>query len=159
MPGGVTSRMLRRWLEDHGPALALYAAQWTASADDCVQEALVEAAALPRAPDRPEAWLFRRVRQRALNAARGERRRRDTEAAAWRERLAARDRSADPTESRELLDLLETLPPDDCEVVLLRFWSDLTYAEIATVTGASSSAVHRRMTAALNHLREHWDTP
>ncbi len=45
-----TAELLAALLDEHGPALALYAAQWTDAPEDCVQEALVELARLPIAP-------------------------------------------------------------------------------------------------------------
>src|SRR6188474_3382553 len=42
--GSVTPELLGRLLDEQGGALALYAAQWTDAADDCVQEALIELA-------------------------------------------------------------------------------------------------------------------
>ena len=69
MPG-VDATLIAEMLDRHGPALAFYARQWTSTADDCVQEALVELARQPATPDNPAAWLYRVVRNRALNAAR-----------------------------------------------------------------------------------------
>ena len=71
----VDERQLAELLDRHAAALALYAAQWTSAADDCVQEALVELARQASGPDNPVAWLYRVVRNRALNAARSARRR------------------------------------------------------------------------------------
>ncbi|MEQ8848340.1 sigma-70 family RNA polymerase sigma factor [Botrimarina sp.] len=158
MPERVDSAALGRLLAEHGPALALMAAYWTNSADDCVQEALIELASLPSAPDRPEAWLYRRVRQRALNAARAGGRRQKHEDEAWRERLARRG-EADPAKAAELVDALAGLPPEERELVTLRFYSGLSYAEVAEALGASKSAVHRRTEAALERLRQLLQAP
>ncbi len=51
MNGPIDAELLGRLLDEHGAALALYASQWTDSADDCVQEALVELARQRQAPD------------------------------------------------------------------------------------------------------------
>ncbi len=74
MTGPIDAEQLGRLLDEHGPALALYAAQWTDDPDDCVQEALVELARQRQSPDYVVAWLYRVVKHRALNAARGDRR-------------------------------------------------------------------------------------
>src|SRR2546423_10524135 len=87
MKAPIDAEMLGRLLDEHGPALALYAAQWTDSADDCVQEALVELARQRPSPEHVVAWLYRVVKHRALNAARGDRRRRERESRAMAERL------------------------------------------------------------------------
>ena len=70
MPGPIDAELLGQLLDELGPALALYAAQWTDAADDCVQEALVELAGQTTVPDNVRAWLYRVVKHRALNAAR-----------------------------------------------------------------------------------------
>src|SRR3954454_5494218 len=79
MDGPIDVELLGRLLDEHGPALALYAAQWTDAADDCVQEALVELARQRQLPDHLVAWLYRVVKHRAPNVARGDRRRRERE--------------------------------------------------------------------------------
>src|SRR5260370_23966564 len=89
MTGPIDAEQLGRLLDEHGRALALYAAQWTDSADDCVQEALVELARQPSAPENLRAWLYRVVKHRALNAARGARRRLARESRIANERLVA----------------------------------------------------------------------
>ena len=62
--------LLGRLLDAHGAALELYAAQWTDAAADIVQEAFVELIRRNRVPDRTVPWLYRVVRNRAINAAR-----------------------------------------------------------------------------------------
>src|SRR5215211_7067168 len=87
MTGPIDAEHLGRLLDEHGPALALYAVQWTDAADDCVQEALVELARQRQSPEHVVAWLYRVVKHRALNAARGDRRRRERESRAMAERF------------------------------------------------------------------------
>src|SRR5260221_5767069 len=91
MTGPIDAEQLGRLLDEHGAALALYAAQWTDAADDCVQEALVELARQRQSPEHVVAWLYRVVKHRALNAARGDRRRRERESLAMAERLRANE--------------------------------------------------------------------
>src|SRR5262249_48674931 len=88
MNAPIDAELLGQLLDEHAPALALYAAQWTDSADDCVQEALIELARQPQRPGNVVAWLYRVVKHRALNAARGARRRRERETRAFVERFA-----------------------------------------------------------------------
>jgi RNA polymerase sigma-70 factor (ECF subfamily) len=149
----VTPEALSRLLAEHGPTLTLVASYATASADECVQEALVELAKLPRSPDNPVAWLYARVRQRALNAARAARRRIEHEQTAWRERLAPASDGVDPAEVVDLVEALAALTDDERELVTLRFYGGLSYAEVATVVGGSKSAVHRASEAAIDKLR------
>src|SRR5215216_5389321 len=93
MTGPIDAEQLGRLLDEHGPALALYAAQWTHAADDCVQEALVELARQRQSPEHVVAWLYRVVKHRALNAARGDRRRRERESQVMAERFSETEKS------------------------------------------------------------------
>lgn len=149
--------LIARLLDQQGAALALYATQWTAAADDCVQEALMDLARQPQTPDSPVAWLYRVVKRRALNAARGERRRREREQAVGQIRLAAA--GSPPTEFAEITELLQQLDGADREAVVLRLWGGLTFAEIADTMGQSTATAHRRYEQALERLRQLWDAP
>jgi len=150
--------LLSRLLQDHGAALALYAAQWTESAEDCVQEALVELARQPTVPENTLAWLYRVVKHRALNAMRSQRRRRQRETEAWRRRLVHRvgDAAGAPA---ELLDTLGQLSPQQREIVVLRVWGGLSFAEIATASDVSTSSAHRHYDQAIETLRKLWNEP
>ena len=79
--GPVEPELLGRLLDRHAAALELYARQFCHSAEDVVQEAVVELACQPGAPDDPVAWLYRVVRNKAIGVARSTRRRRRREAA------------------------------------------------------------------------------
>ncbi len=153
----VDAALIAEMFQRHAPALALYARQWTASADDCVQEALVELARQQAAPDNPPAWLYRVVRNRAMNAARASRRRTAHEQAAAAGRTQS-DRS--PTDSAavvDLEDLLSQLEPSAREIVVLRVWGGLAWQEIAEVVGGSKSGAQRHYVQALEQLRNHWE--
>ncbi|MGL4513278.1 MAG: sigma-70 family RNA polymerase sigma factor [Lacipirellulaceae bacterium] len=153
MPQRVTPDLLSRLLAEHGGALALMAANRCAAPDDCVQEAFVELAKLPTPPENPAAWLFARVRQRAINAARAARRRSEHEQTAWRDRLAPAGEAIDRGEVLDLVQALAALDADERELVTLRFYSGLSYAEVAALVGGSKSAVHRATEAAIEKLR------
>lgn len=150
------ARWLAGLLDTHGGPLAAYAAQWTTSADDCVQEALIELAGVDPPPRHPAAWLYRVVKHRALNHARGERRRGRREQLAWQARLQSGVAGDD---RRDLLDAVAALPELEREVTILRIWGGLTFEEIATVLGQSSSTLHRRYTQAIESLRQQWEAP
>jgi RNA polymerase sigma-70 factor (ECF subfamily) len=149
--------LIARLLDQHGGALALYAAQWTDAADDCVQEALVELARQPTSPENVVGWLYRVVKHRALNAARGRSRRREREIESWRRRLihegpAAADRA-------DLLEAVERLPADQRELIVLRVWGGLSFAEIAEATDVATSTAYRKYQEAIESLRQQWNEP
>jgi len=60
---------LGRLVDRHAAALELYARQWCDTPEDVVQEAFLKLASQRSLPDKPAAWLFRVVRNGALNAA------------------------------------------------------------------------------------------
>jgi RNA polymerase sigma-70 factor (ECF subfamily) len=155
MPVPVDATLIAELFERHAAALALYASQWTTAADDCVQESLVELAKQPAAPRNPTAWLYRVVRNRALNAARASRRRTEHEQTAAQVRGEPRFSEAGPAEQAELNDLLKTLPDDAREIVVLRIWGQLAWREIAELLGSSSSSAQRHYVQALEQLRKH----
>lgn len=148
------SRWLGELLDQHGAALALYAAQWTTAPDDCVQEALVRLAGENPPPQRTVAWLYTVVRRQAINQARSQRRRHEREQIAWQQRLASR---SSRQERDELLDAVASLPQELRELVVLKIWGGLTFEEIASVLGVSSSTLHRKYREALDRLRKLWE--
>jgi len=153
MPRPVNAALISEMLRAHGAALELFAAQWTAEAEDSVQEAMVELAGQSKAPDNPRAWLYRVVRNRAMNQARAARRR------AAHEGLAARLRPIgdDVVDTAEIADALASLADDEREVVVMRVWGQLTWQEIAEVIGKSSSSAERRFQAGLEALKKIWE--
>ena len=154
---------LARMVSERSAALVLYARQWTtdpAAAEDVVQDALASLLAQTRPPDDPVAWTYRAVRNGAIDAARTSSRRRR------RERAVAKGRR-DWFESRPdvLIDAraaegaMQQLPPASREIVVLRIWSGLSFAQIAAVTSTSLSTVHDRYAAALRQLRTMLEKP
>ncbi|MEM9352401.1 MAG: sigma-70 family RNA polymerase sigma factor [Planctomycetota bacterium] len=139
-------------MDRHADALAFYAAQWTTAPDDCVQEAFVELAGLSEEPESVTGWLYRVVRNRALNAARSQRRRVRREQEALRLRPEATEDGAE-AENAELLAAVDRLGPEDRELIVLRVWSGLSWEEVAGLVGTSSSTAHRRYAAALKRLK------
>jgi len=145
---------LARLLSEHAAALALFAAQWTDAADDCVQEALIRLAGQVPWPDNAVAWLYRVVKNQAINQARSGDRRRRHECLAARLRQEASDSGEAPVDTNTLAAALESLDPAQREVLVAKVWGKLTLEQIAEVVGGSKSAVHRRYEAALAALRE-----
>src|ERR1051326_5671571 len=143
MNGPIDAELLGRLLDEHGPALALYAAQWTNAADDCVQEALVELARQARPPEHVVAWLYRVVKNRALNEARGYRRRRERESHATAARLAESQTAFNQADPNTAIEALLQLDPDERELVVLRIWGNLKYEDIAASLNMSISTTHR----------------
>ena len=149
----------RRWLEEHAPKFLLFARQQArseADAQDLVQEAVVEAA--QRQNDEsppPPALVFATVRRRAIDLARREDRR------AGRE-LAAMEPGSEcwfdtSVEQRELSQLIQSamsrLPDMYREVITLKVWGGLTFAEIADTVGIPANTAASRYRYGLEELR------
>jgi RNA polymerase sigma-70 factor (ECF subfamily) len=151
-------------IDQHAAALELYARQWCATAEDVVQEAFLKLAGQSHRPDNPVAWLFRAVRNGAINAGIAARRRRRHEmeavedARAWFRAPADESASVaiDPTDAEAEL---RHLPLDQREVIVAHLWGGLTFEQIGQLAGTSSSTAHRLYAAGLATLRERLGVP
>ena len=160
MPPGPPGPELLAWVLDrHAAALELFARQWCDSPEDVVQEALIELARQPAAPDDVVCWLYRVVRNRAISAARSSRRRRNRESIATPREAWFAPTPDDALDARTAAEALAALPQEQREVVVARLWGGLTFAEIARLTETSDSTAHRRYEAALNELRQRLNLP
>jgi RNA polymerase sigma factor (sigma-70 family) len=161
MDGPIDAEQLGRLLDEYGAALALYAAQWTDAPDDCVQEALVELARQQQSPEHVVAWLYRVVKHRALNAARGARRRRERESRAIAERFPEAQQPAafDSDDTVAAKDALVQLEPEERELIVMRIWGNLTYDEIGSALNISTATAYRQYVRALTRLRNILELP
>jgi RNA polymerase sigma factor (sigma-70 family) len=153
--------LLGRLIDRHAAALELYARQWCDGPEDVVQEAFVKLAAQPRTPLNPAAWLFRAVRNGAINAVIARRRRRHHEAKAaaevpaWFEVDASARHGPEPGGDPETAQAaLSALPVEQREVIVARLWGGLTFEQIAELIGTSASSAHRLYHSGLSALRE-----
>ncbi len=144
----------RLW-DEHSAPLVLYAQQWCDSPEDVVQEAFLLLVRQVVAPDNPVGWIYRVVRNRAINAARsrGRRARREDAVAAggqpWFE--TTEDARLDAAAATEALRLL---PIQQREAIVARLWGGLSFDEIARLSGTSASTVYRGYQRGLSTLRE-----
>jgi RNA polymerase sigma factor (sigma-70 family) len=110
-----------------------------------LQQALVDLVRQQHIPEQPVAWLFQAVRRRAMNWARGERRRAEYHRRASEGReawfLEDRDQAID---SEQLAEMLRRLPALEREIVVARIWGELSFEQIAALVGVSTSSAHRR---------------
>jgi RNA polymerase sigma-70 factor (ECF subfamily) len=154
--GAIDAELLGRLLDRHGAALALYAAQWTETPEDCVQEAFVELARQRVLPEHVVGWLYRVVKNRALNMARGARRRREREARSIAGRFVIDQSPAtfDQGDKATLVEALDHLAAADRELIVLRIWGGLTFEEIASAHSVAVSTAYRQYLQALESLRQ-----
>jgi RNA polymerase sigma-70 factor (ECF subfamily) len=160
---GSERERLARAVVDRTSVLALYARQWVddlARAEDVVQQALTSLLTEAQAPNDPVAWMYRAVRNAAIDHARSESRRRRRERVVARERGEWFDTSEDAAiDGRTAEAALQQLPPQQREIVVMRVWGGLRFAQIAELVGLSVSSTHDRYTAALAALRAALEKP
>ena len=150
------------WFDANAPALILFARPWTAShsdAEDVVQEAFVRfwRVGRHRAQD-PKAYLFATVKRVALDSRRSELRRERRESEVVRNRAPNEPVFETTVERDEWRDGVEaalaSLPESQREVLVLKVWGNLTFPQIAEVTGVSSNTAASRFRYGLEALRK-----
>jgi RNA polymerase sigma-70 factor (ECF subfamily) len=150
----------RQWLDDHADKFLLFArqkARFEADAQDLVQDAVLEAAERSEAAALPPlALVFATIQRRAIDLARRD------------DRRAAREfkiQSATPeawfdnaVEQREHSQLIQTamgqLPEIYREVVTLKVWGELTFAEIADSLSIPANTAASRYRYGIEELRK-----
>jgi len=147
------------WVFAHAPGLLLYARQQSrseADAQDLVQEALVESW-LRQADGTPPptACVFATIRRRAVDWGRSQDRRAAREAAAHSEATDCWFDSGveDRERSRLIEEAMRKLQPNFCEVVTLKTWGGLTFAEIAEALDIPANTAASRYRYGLEELR------
>jgi RNA polymerase sigma-70 factor (ECF subfamily) len=150
---------LGRLVTRHAAALVLYARQWCAAPEDVAQESFLKLVSQRPPPDDPVAWLFRVVRNGALDAARSQRRRQRHEAVAAARAPTWFVADTDAIDLDEATAALRALPLEEREVIVAHLWGGLTFEQIAGVAGCSPSTAHRRYFAGLTTLRERLQVP
>lgn len=153
----------RRWLEQHAGRLLLFARQQTrteADAEDLLQEALVECWKRIGADDLPPlALVFATIRRRAIDRARRDQRRAQREAAGGADEPVWFDTAGSDAETRELVTAaLQKLPEIHREVVTLKIWGELTFAEIAAALEIPANTAASRYRYGLELLRKELQT-
>ncbi|HRI11893.1 MAG TPA: sigma-70 family RNA polymerase sigma factor [Verrucomicrobiota bacterium] len=130
----------------YGRALGLSHAE----AEDVLHEVFLGLLGLAESPLRPENYLVRSVRNRALNYKRSFFRRlaREFESTRWFES------SADETPAeRAAMRCLERLPTEQREVIVLKVWHELTFEEIGELLDLSPNTAAGRYRYGLQKLR------
>lgn len=142
-----------------GPRLVRYAAALlrnTADAEDAVQAAIIRLAGRPESladAELPWAYCLRVVRNEALRLMAKP----SPTAGLCTESLAAPYRrwSVEEEELRQqVATAIHRLPAEQAEVVILKIWENLTFLEIAAVTGESPNTAASRYRYAVGKLQK-----
>lgn len=150
----LTADEVRALYDRHGAVLLAYACSFVADgaiAEDVVHQVFVKLLQGKTAvPDAPLGYLYRAVRNAALNMRRNGRR----EAPLDVENAWFAHRGGDREAAMALQTALLELPEEQREVVMMRVWSGMTLEEIAAAAGVSQNTVASRYRYALGKLRE-----
>ena len=153
---------LTQLVMERAPRLVLYARQWLdrASAEDVVQDALTSLLVQRAPPVDPIAWMYRAVRNAAIDLARVSSRRRKREQSVAQARGEwFDDRPDNLIDAQAAERTLRNLSEADREIVVLRIWSELGFTQIAEIVQMSVSTVHTRYGAALKQMRGQLEKP
>ncbi len=155
--GSVGPGQLGGWFDAYSDAMVLYARGWldAARAEDVVQDVFLRLISRWREPENPKAWLFRSVRNAAINQVRSQKRRRKRERAQAAERLGwFESRFEDRIDAQAVQNALGTLPPEQREIVVLRIWAGMTLQATAETVNLPISTVHSRYGSAIKAMRK-----
>jgi RNA polymerase sigma-70 factor (ECF subfamily) len=141
------------------PGLVLFARQWVrsaADAEDVVQEAFVRFWRRNLSIKNRALLYAAAVRSAALDLIRRDNRRarREVEVFADAERTVQPQFEQLDDSQRELVAALDRLPRDQREVLVMKIWNELTFAEIAEALGISQNTVASRYRYALASLKK-----
>ncbi len=136
-------------------------------ADDLVQDTLERAwsrFSLWQRRGELRAWMFGIMHNQFIDRLRAQRAAPDDflgdrEGEGWPEQAQQRPQQADALEVRDLDRLLQRLPPEQREVLLLVAVEELSYAEVAQALGLPIGTVMSRLSRARARLREELTYP
>lgn len=152
-------REIRCFVEQHGSALLLYARQYCSNPDDALQEALIDLARRDPPPENLLSWMYRVVKNKAMNQARADRRRSSHQAAvglsndSWFE-----EDPAASLDAQAVTEWICDLSPIEREIVTSRIWGDLTFEQIAELTDTSASTAYRLFRKSIEQFRNRFYT-
>lgn len=147
------------WITQYGAKLLLYARRWTsnqAEAEDWVQECFTRFWSRRHEIDDPVVYLFRSVRNIAIDTSRRQQsqQRRDEELSHRTGQHAQFHCRLEDDEWRHQIETaLQQLPQEQAEVITLKIWSQLTFAQISELTQTPIGTVTSRYRYALNTLK------
>jgi RNA polymerase sigma-70 factor (ECF subfamily) len=150
----MTPAQVARLIDSHAAALVLCARQWCAEPEDVVQEAFVKLVRQRQPPHDAAAWLYRVVRNGAIDAGRTARRRQRRESAVARPDRWFVEDEIEGLDAETAVAALERLDGEHREVIVARHWGGLSFEQIAEVVGCSASTAFRRYTAGVEELRK-----
>src|SRR5437867_4383802 len=150
----------KRCFSEIAPGLLLFARQWVhspADAEDIVQEAFVKFWRRNHKIDN-RALLYATVRSIALDLIRRDSRRarREAEAVSGTEQSIEPQFAFEDESQRALAAAIDLLPHEQREVLVMKIWNELTFAEIASALEISQNTAASRYRYALSALKKNF---
>lgn len=158
MASDSTTDRWRLWIAEKAEVFLLYARQRCRTEEDArdvIQDALAESWRRSGESVPDAALVFATIRRRAIDHGRAaeSRQRRETDHAAHTELWFQPDFTAADTHTA-VATALAALPDHLRETVTLKLWGDLTFPEIAGITGVPVPTATSRYRYAIDRLRE-----
>ena len=151
VPESLSPEELCSLIDRYYPALVLFARRRTVeSAEDLTQNAflkLIETAEYRGKPPNPAAWLFRVVRNEAIDLLRKQGRTHSVS------EIFTEAKPETPRLDEEIELALSQLADCDRELVEMRIWGGLSFTEIAEITSTPKTTIFRRYESVLSELR------
>lgn len=162
---------MQDWYEQYGPALVAYLCPVLGdrgSAEDVLHQVFLKLlkgnVEVPN--DSVKAYLFRAVRNTALNLAQQNSRNRSLDPNMKETANTGQQWFEAPAElgywSTKLESAIRGLPAEQGEILVMRVWGEMTFDEISAVLGISINTVASRYRYAIGKLREslqHFEVP
>ena len=158
-PTNLTADDVRQLYDRYSRALLAYACSFVpdvAAAEDILHQVFLQLLkGNTAAPDEPKAYLYRAVRNAALNARRnGHREVAHSESGATESGALFEHRGGDQDAALALQAALRELPAEQREVVTLKIWSGMTLEEIGALSRIPTNTAASRYRYGLEKLRE-----
>lgn len=151
MPRKLTFQEVQDLYQRHGPALLAYATSLLPDrgmAEDVLHQVFLGLLGKSELPEEARPYLFRAMRNRALNARRNSTRVTPLDDRQWLVKPQGMMEAG-----LEVERALRELPPEQREVVIMRIWGEMTLAEVARVLDVPANTVASRYRYALEKLR------
>ena len=146
----------RSSLDRHSAALVLFARQWSASqadAEDAAQNGFLKFWAGRSKAHDEVAYLYTCVRSAAMDLGRGQRHRAARQAIVAKPEESAFEIPLEKTERQAAIEAaLNQLPGDQREVIVLKIWGGLTFAQIAEALNVPLNTAASRYRYAIARL-------
>jgi RNA polymerase sigma-70 factor (ECF subfamily) len=155
----MSPKQIANLIDAHSPALLLYARQFGPCAEDLVQEAFVRLVSQRTWPGEVVPWLYRVVRNAALDERKMRQRRVQREQEVARVTRWFVEPEVDGLDAQTAAEALQQLPVEQREVIVAHLWGGLTFEQVAAVSGSSATTVFRRYQAGIAALRNRLGTP